>query len=71
MRFQPNINILSTIIDNPIVNVFWMFFMFVMLKINVKIKLMAIDKIMVIMQMTSSLRAKMMVICLFVACIDL
>lgn len=52
--FQPNINTSFTLVDRPTVNAFWIFSIFIALKINVKTKLRAIEKIIVIKQIINN-----------------
>lgn len=52
--FQPNINTSFTLVDRPTVNAFWIFSIFIALKINVKTKLSAIEKIIVIKQIINN-----------------
>ena len=66
-EFHPMINILLTLIESPIIRVFWSISLFIILKQTVmriaKIK----DKIIVAIHSNNKCTVKILVICIFVA----
>ncbi len=67
IEFHPIINILLTLIESPIIRVFWSISLFIILKQTVMIIAKIKDKIIVAIHSNSKCIVKILVICAFVA----